>query len=62
VTVVVIAYNDAARLPRAVASVLRQSHPGVEVVVVDDCSTDGTGAVADALAAAHPDRVRALHL
>ncbi|HTL23176.1 MAG TPA: glycosyltransferase [Mycobacteriales bacterium] len=62
VTVVVIAFDDADRLPRAVASVLRQSHRAVEVVVVDDCSTDGTGEVADALAAAHPDRVRALHL
>jgi CDP-glycerol glycerophosphotransferase len=62
VTVVVIAYNDVSRLPRAVASVLRQSLRGVEVVVVDDCSTDGTGAVADALAASNPDRVRAFHL
>jgi CDP-glycerol glycerophosphotransferase len=62
VTVVVIAFDDADRLPRAVASVLRQSHRAVEVVVVDDCSTDGTGEVANALAAAHPDRVRALHL
>ncbi|GAA3946935.1 hypothetical protein GCM10023085_31420 [Actinomadura viridis] len=62
VSVVVIAYNDAGRLPRAVGSVLGQSMDGVEAIVVDDASTDATGRVADALAAAHPDRVRAVHL
>ncbi|WP_131735408.1 glycosyltransferase family 2 protein, partial [Actinomadura roseirufa] len=62
VSVVVIAYNDARRLPRAVASTLEQSLGGVQTVIVDDASTDGTGRVADHLAAAHPDRVRAVHL
>ncbi|TDC18772.1 bifunctional glycosyltransferase/CDP-glycerol:glycerophosphate glycerophosphotransferase [Actinomadura bangladeshensis] len=62
VSVVVIAYNDARRLPRAVASSLAQSLGGVETVIVDDASTDGTGEVADGLAAAHPGRVRAVHL
>lgn len=62
VSVVVIAYNDARRLPRAVASSLAQSLGGVETVIVDDASTDGTGEVADRLAAAHPGRVRAVHL
>ncbi|MFD0687374.1 bifunctional glycosyltransferase/CDP-glycerol:glycerophosphate glycerophosphotransferase [Actinomadura fibrosa] len=61
-SVVVIAYNDARRLPRAVGSVLAQSLGGVETVIVDDASTDGTGEVADRLAAAHPGRVRAVHL
>ena len=61
-SVVVIAYNDARRLPRAVASVLAQSMGDVETVIVDDASTDGTGQVADRLAAAHPGRVRAIHL
>lgn len=62
VSVVVIVYNDAARLPRAVASVLEQSLRGVEAVVVDDHSTDDSYAVACALAAAHPGRVRAVRL
>ncbi|TDD88311.1 glycosyltransferase [Actinomadura darangshiensis] len=62
VSVVVIAYNDARRLPRAVASALGQSLGGVETVIVDDASTDGTGEAADRLAAAHPGRVRAVHL
>src|SRR5690348_13777925 len=62
VSVVVIAYNDAARLPRAVASSLAQSLGGVETVIVDDASTDGTGEAADRLAAAHPGRVGAVHL
>ncbi|MBW8487393.1 glycosyltransferase family 2 protein, partial [Actinomadura parmotrematis] len=62
VTVVVIVHNDAARLPAAVASVLDQSLAGVEAVVVDDASTDGSGDVARALAAEHPGRVRAVVL
>ncbi|MCW2864071.1 MAG: CDP-glycerol:poly(glycerophosphate)glycerophosph otransferase [Actinoallomurus sp.] len=62
VTVVVIVYNDAGRLARAVRSVLGQSLAGVEVVVVDDASTDATPRVTAALAAASPDRVRVVTL
>jgi glycosyltransferase involved in cell wall biosynthesis len=60
VTVVVIAYNDAAHLTEAVGSALAQGEVVGEVVVVDDASTDGTGAVADRLAEASP-RVRVIH-
>ncbi|MFF8377203.1 CDP-glycerol glycerophosphotransferase family protein [Streptomyces sp. NPDC015661] len=62
VSVVVIAYNDAERLPTAVQSVLDQTLQAVEVVIVDDCSKDSTFEVAQALAAANPDRVRAFQL
>ncbi|WP_367042503.1 bifunctional glycosyltransferase family 2 protein/CDP-glycerol:glycerophosphate glycerophosphotransferase [Streptomyces sp. Je 1-332] len=62
VSVVVIVYNDADRLPTAVRSVLDQTLRGVEVVIVDDCSTDGSYETAQELAAEHPERVRAYQL
>lgn len=60
-SVVVIAYNDELRLPTAVRSVLDQTLAGLEVLVVDDGSTDGTAQAADALAT-EDDRVRVVHL
>jgi CDP-glycerol glycerophosphotransferase len=62
VTVVVIVYDDADRLPGAMRSVLHQTLPDVELVVVDDASTDGSARVARRIAAQHPDRVRVVSL
>ncbi|MCL6285630.1 glycosyltransferase [Ruegeria sp. 2012CJ41-6] len=59
VTVVIAAWNAVATLERAVQSALQQTVP-VEVVVVDDASTDDTVAVAERLAAADP-RLHLLH-
>ncbi|MER5890972.1 glycosyltransferase family 2 protein [Streptomyces sp. NPDC001941] len=61
VTVTVIVYNDAERLPRAVASVRAQTHRALEIVIADDHSTDATPEVARALAA-KDDRIRYLRL
>ncbi|WP_406297894.1 CDP-glycerol glycerophosphotransferase family protein [Embleya sp. NBC_00888] len=62
VSVIVIVYNDAARLPRAVDSVLRQTLDNLEILIVDDASTDDSFAVAERFAAEHPDKVRAIRL
>ncbi|WP_433540976.1 CDP-glycerol glycerophosphotransferase family protein [Streptosporangium sandarakinum] len=61
VSVVVITYDDAPRLPRAVRSVLSQTLKNLEVIIVDDCSGDDTPAVVAALAREDP-RVRCIRL
>lgn len=53
VTVVIPCYNYGRFLPDAVASAVEQEGVEVEVVVVDDCSTDGSAEVADRLAQQH---------
>src|SRR5262245_26804445 len=59
-SVVVPTYNEASNLEHLVTQLA--SHDSVaNVIVVDDASPDGTGAIADALAARYPGRVRAVH-
>lgn len=56
-------YNEAALVEatvRKAVSVLEATCTDFEVIIVDDGSTDGSGAIADALAAADP-RVRVVH-
>src|SRR5207247_903315 len=50
VSVVIPTYNRAGMLREALESVLGQTWPAAEVVVVDDGSTDGTAQVVDGLA------------
>ena len=59
VLVVVPTYNERDNLPVLARGVL--AHPGFRLLVVDDGSPDGTGAVADALAAEYPGRVAVMH-
>ena len=56
VSVIVPTYNRAAMLPRALASISAQSYPALEIIVVDDGSTDETRHVVDSLqrTTAHP--------
>lgn len=57
--VLIPTYNERENLPPLVSEVL--AVPGTTVLVIDDQSPDGTGAVADGLAEAHPGRVEVLH-
>ena len=59
VSVVVPAFDEAVVIENCVRSVLRSEHPALEVVCVDDGSSDDTFARMQALAAEHP-QVRAL--
>ncbi len=58
-TVIIAAWNSENCLRASVESALAQLGVRLEIIVVDDCSTDDTRAVAGALAAAHP-QVRVL--
>jgi dolichol-phosphate mannosyltransferase len=59
VLVIVPTYNERDNLPMLVAGLMTQ--PNVRLMVVDDQSPDGTGAVADRLALAHPGRIEVMH-
>jgi hypothetical protein len=56
-SVIVAIRNEAPRIATMLRSLLQQDHPRFEVIVVDDRSTDGSGAVAHA-AAQGDERVR----
>jgi glycosyltransferase involved in cell wall biosynthesis len=60
VSVVIPTFNRSGYLPRAVESVLGQQGAEVEVIIVDDGSTDDTAAVVERLAAGWGARVRYL--
>jgi dolichol-phosphate mannosyltransferase len=58
--VIVPTYNELENLPLIVGRI-NAARPDVHVLVVDDGSPDGTGALADELALADPDRVHVMH-
>ncbi len=60
-TIVAAARNEADRVERAARSLLAQDYPRARVLVVDDRSTDSTGAILDRLAAENR-RLGVLHV
>jgi dolichol-phosphate mannosyltransferase len=59
--IVVPTYNEAENIERLVAALLNLPILDLSVLIVDDNSPDGTGKIADALAAQHPERVHVMH-
>jgi glycosyltransferase involved in cell wall biosynthesis len=60
VSVIIAAYNAASHIEETCRSARRQTYPVLEIIVVDDGSTDDTGRVVDAIAAVD-SRVRVIH-
>lgn len=60
VSTIIPVFNRPAQLREAVQSVLDQDYRPIEVIIVDDGSTDDTFATAQALASAYPGIVRAV--
>ncbi len=58
--VVIPTYNEATNLPRLAQALWALPLPELEILVVDDASPDGTGQIAEELAAAHPGRLHIL--
>ncbi len=61
ISIVMPCYNAAPYVEEAIGSVFRQSYPHVELIVVDDGSTDGSIEILQHLAAAHPDRISLIY-
>jgi glycosyltransferase involved in cell wall biosynthesis len=59
-SVIVPARNEELGVRAALESLLRADYPDLEIIAVDDRSTDRTGAILDALAREYPDRLRVL--
>ena len=61
VTVIMPCYNAAPFIEKAALSVLEQSYPDVELVIVDDGSTDNSAAIVKQISNTYPDRITLLH-
>jgi hypothetical protein len=61
VSTIIPVYNRSGMLRDAIASVLAQTYRPIEIIIVDDGSTDDTGRVADELAQMHLQELRVIH-
>lgn len=61
ISVVMPCYNAKAFVHEAIQSVLQQTYTNIELIVINDGSTDGSTEIIEALAEAHPERIRLLY-
>jgi dolichol-phosphate mannosyltransferase len=61
ITVIVPTYNEAENLPRLVSVFFSLPLPGLNLLIVDDNSPDGTGRMADEIASQMEGRMQVLH-
>ena len=61
-SVAVAARDESACIETCIRSLFQQDYPGLEVVAVNDRSSDDTGAILDRLALEFADRLRVIHI
>lgn len=61
-TVIVPARDEAADVTACLQSLLQQDYLNLQIIAVDDRSTDQTGALMEALAVQYPAKLRVLHI
>lgn len=61
ITLIIPTYNEAENLPKLVPVLLALPLADLKILIVDDMSPDGTGDVAEKLAAENPKRIEVLH-
>ncbi|MFO7665526.1 MAG: glycosyltransferase family 2 protein [Desulfobacterales bacterium] len=60
-SIIITACNEAKTIKPAINTLLEQDYPNFEVLLIDDRSTDGTGAIIDGIAA-KDSRIKAVHI
>ncbi|MBU1712648.1 MAG: glycosyltransferase [Proteobacteria bacterium] len=60
-SIIIPACNEAGTIKPAVNTLLEQDYPDLEILLIDDRSTDGTGAIIDGIAE-EDSRVKGLHI
>lgn len=61
ISIIVPAYNVEVYVGKAIKSILNQTYSELEVIIVNDGSTDGTGKVINQYALQYPKKIRAIH-
>ncbi len=57
-SVIIPTLNEEGVVDRLLGELIQGATPEIEIIVADSCSTDGTPAIVEALAHAHPDLIR----
>lgn len=61
ISIIVPVYNSKDRITKCIASILNQTYKNIEILMVDDGSTDGSGLICDGLVEENPGICRVIH-
>src|SRR6266567_8232148 len=62
VSIIVPARNEAAKIAAAMRTLMKSDYPNLEVIAVNDRSTDNTGAILDEVASESVGRLKVIHV